>query len=396
MTLLTRSRMSLVLLLSVIVGGLAACNPPASTPDASTNDAYVPRDTNAPFVPSWHAGPDYPTPIAFGAAMVLPGMDGLPYLYVIGGAEGSFADITQFHSEIRRAPIQADGSLGAWVDSGNIGTGVGNVQLAGHGAIRVVAEDGAIGFAVAGGGNSMTALPKVLAGYIQVDESIGMWGGFTPVISAAQGGQSFGSFNSFESHQLALVGGMGASGPTNHVIIAATMAGTMDPVWRDGPPLPTARYGHGSVQLGAAGTAQDIVLVGGMGPGNVLANDILVSVRNPTTLEIADWAPGGSLPSPVVFPQTVVFDNGHMYVIGGVSGDPLVDNLETSVRMSTTSQGAPHATIGTPMHVAGADLPEGRAGGLVAILGHTVYIVGGIMGADHTASTSVVYAQLER
>lgn len=371
---------------------LGACSTPSAQSDAGPGDTGATPDAG-PFVPSWHATTDYPTPIAFGTALVLPG-DGGAYLYVIGGASGTFGGLAPFHAEIRRALIQSDGSLGAWQDAGAINTGRMDVQLAGHGAIRVVAEDGSIGMAIAGGGGPTGTLGLVLAGYIQtVDGSIGMWGAFPPQISAAQGGQVFGSFNTFESHQLALVGGMQGTTPIDHVIIAATMAGTMVPTWREGPALPAPRYGHGTVQIGMG--TPDIYVIGGGGTGGTLASDVLVTVRDATSLEVTSWATAGSLPSPVVFPQVALLGD-HVYVIGGVAGDPGFDALATSTRMATAMTGASgHGQLTAFANVDGASLPEGRAGGIVATFGHTVYIVGGMMGADHAASASVVYAQLE-
>lgn len=379
---------------SVLV--LAACGSPSGPGDdagmSTMVDANVPRDAG-PLVPTWHSGPDYPTPIAFGTAMVLPGGDGSAYLYVFGGGSGTFGGLGPFHSEVRRSQIQSDGSLGPWQDAGNVGTGTANYALAGHGSIRVVAEDGAIGVAIAGGGGPSGMLGQVLAGYVQtVDGSFGMWGAFAPLVSATQGGHVHGSFNTFEAHQLALVGGMQGTTPIDHVIIAATMAGTMVPTWRDGPPLPAPRFGHGSAQIGSG--TPDIYLIGGMGVGGALMGDILLAQRDSTSLEVTSWVSAGTLTSPVVFPQVATLDS-HVYVMGGVAGDPGLDPLVTRVRMaSAPAMGTARPTL-MFAPVPGADLPDGRAGGLVAVLGHTVYIVGGMMGTDHMASASVIYCQLE-
>lgn len=389
MTPFARSSTSLAVLVS-----LAACSSPMMPTDAAT----VPGDTGVvpdagPFTPSWSSGPDYPDPIAFGSALVLPAPGGA-YLYVIGGASGTFGSLAPFHAEIRRALIQADGSLGAWEDAGHINTGHADNPLAGGGAIRVYAEDGSNGMAIAGGGGASGYLGLVLAGYVQsVDGSVGLWGAFPPQISTAQGGEVFGSFNSFEAHQLALVGGMQGTTPIDHVIIAATMAGTMVPIWRDGPPLPGPRYGHGTVQVGAM--TPDIFVIGGANATGPIS-DVLVTVRDATSLEVTSWATAGALPSPVVFPQVALLGM-HAYVFGGVAGDPGIDPLVTSARVATASRGATgHGLLSAFVPVDGAALPEGRAGGITATFGNVVYIVGGMMGADHAASRSVIWAQLER
>lgn len=389
MTFSARSFRSLALSLLAIAG----CGSPAAPPE----DAAVLADANdhdaGSMLHTWRTGPDYPYGVAFGTAMVLPGGDGFAYLYVMGGSSGTFASLAPFHSEIYRSQIQSDGSLGDWQAAGNIGTGTMNYALTGHGAIRVVAEDGAIGAAIAGGGGPSGTLGLVLAGYVQtVDGSFGMWGSFPPQISSAQGGHVMGAFVPFEAHQLALVGGLQGSTPIDHVIIAATMAGTTVPTWRDGPPLPAARFGHGSATIGMG--APDIYLIGGMGDAGALATDILVTQRDTTSLEVTGWRSAGSLSAAVVFPQVAVFDD-HIYVMGGVLGDPGIDTLATRTRMAVApAMGTASPTLSFA-GVAGADLPDGRAGGLVATFGNTVYIVGGMMGTDHTASPSVVFCQLE-
>lgn len=381
--------------LSVVLA-LGACTPGpvVSGTDAGPADTGVPPDAG-PLMVSWSTGPAYPHPVAFGTAIVLPGGDGFAYLYVVGGTDGTFGSLSTIHADIQRAQIQADGSLGAWQLAGSIGNGSADIPLAGHGMIRVVADDGAIGMAIAGGGGPTGTLGQVLAGYVQnVDQSVGMWGAFTPVISAAQGGQVFGSFNTFEAHQLALVGGLQGSTPVDHVIIAATMDVSV-PTWRDGPPLPQPRYAHGSAQVGVS-ALPDIYLIGGLGTGGSLASTVLVAVRD-STMEVTSWASAGTLPGAVAFPQISVMGD-HVYVMGGVAGDPGFDALVTSVRVAsaTASTVSAHGTLSEFAAVPGGDLPEGRAGALVATFGTTVYIVGGMMGPDHASSASVIYAQLER
>ncbi|MFO0680549.1 MAG: kelch repeat-containing protein [Sandaracinus sp.] len=385
----TTNRRTALTILSASLFAAACSTPPATQADGGTDAGATPDA--GPFAVTWQDGPDFPEPIAFGSAMFLPGGNGVTYLYVFGGSGGSYGDLTPFYSQVRRAALQGDNSLGPWEDAGALSNGTAELALAGHGAIRVFADDGANGVAIAGGGGPGGTLPVVLAGYVQsVDQSFGMWGAFPPTISAAQGGHVFGSFNSFEAHQLALVGGSRGGTALDTVILAATEAGTTVPDWRDGPALPTPRYGHGSVQVGA--TAPDIYLVGGRSDTEALG-DVLVSVRD-ASLEVTGWATAGTLEGPVVFPQTTLVGS-HLYVIGGVDGDPVFGTTSTRVRRATATAGAPHGTIDAFVDVDGAALPEGRAAALVATIGPWVYLVGGITSPSNTATSSVVYARLE-
>jgi hypothetical protein len=380
---------------SLSIALLAACSTPMTTPPP--NDAGPPDVgplDGGPFTPSWTSGPDYPTPIAFGAAMILQASDGFAYLYVIGGSSGTFSNLSPFHAEIRRAQIQADNSLGAWQSAGTVNTGHADYPLAGHGVIRIF-MDGTndVGMAIAGGGGPMGTLPQVLAGYVQtMDGAVTGWGSFPPQISMTQGGHVFGTFDAFEPHQLALVGGLVGSNATAHVIIAATAAGTMIPTWAEGPMLPAPRYGHGSASVGAM--PPDIYVIGGAGDGTTgPIGDVLVTVRD-TAGSVTGWSVAGTLTESVVFPQIAVVGT-HVYVIGGVAGDPVLDDPTPRVRVATAAHDASGTTIGAFTDVPGAALPMGRAGGLVASIGPWVYVVGGVMPGGMSGS-SVVYARLER
>jgi hypothetical protein len=368
---------------------LAGCtSTPAGSTDAGPGDTGSANDAAIP-VGQWQHGPDYPVPIAFGAAMILPD-HGTAYLYVVGGTGGAWSAFDQFHSEVYRSPIQGDNSLGPWEPAGHIDNGMGtNVPLAGHHAIRIFGDMGEEGLALAGGGTMSGLLPFVMAGYIQMDGSLGQWGRFDPILSSMQGGQAFGTFDVFETHQLVLVGGLQGTMPTDHVEIAAIQNGSMSPTWRDGPPLPAARYGHGSIRFpGANPGTPDTFVIGGAGTGGPLM-DVLVTTRD-AAMEVNGWSVVGSFPAAAVFPATALV-NDHAYVIGGVEGDPVVDALSTHVRMATVSQGA----ITSFADQTALALPEGRAGALVASVGPWVYLVGGLTGTPHAASASVVFARLE-
>jgi hypothetical protein len=383
--------------LSLVALALAACTTPAAPPtDAASVDAAMAVDAG-PIMPHWMNGPDYPNPIAFGAAMILQASDGFAYLYAIGGSSGSFSTLAPFHAEIYRAQIQGDNSLGAWQLAGHINTGHMDFPLAGHGVIRVFSDDTppVVGMAVAGGGGPSGTLPQVLAGYVQsTDGSIGMWGSFAPQISAAQGGHVFGTFDAFEPHQLALVGGLVSDVASTHVLVAATAAGTSIPTWAEGPGLPTARYGHGSAAVTMGTMPADIFLVGGAGDGTTgPLNDVLVTARNASG-SVTGWITVGTLTESVVFPQVAVVGS-HVYLLGGIAGDPVLDDPTPRVRMATASHGTSGGAITSFSDVAGGAMPMGRAGGLVASIGPWVYIVGGIMPGG-MAGSSVVYARLEQ
>lgn len=93
-----------------------ASAPDAGAVDASTSDSG-PVDSGVQPVPAcpdritWSLGPDFPEPRDHHATFVWTGESG-PSLYVVGGFNGRVFD------NAWRAPILADGALGAWQDAG--------------------------------------------------------------------------------------------------------------------------------------------------------------------------------------------------------------------------------------------------------------------------------------
>jgi hypothetical protein len=366
--------LSSLLALVACGGGPVTPGTDAGTPDAAAADSAVPVELG------WHAGPDFPEPIAFGAAMVLPS-GGTEYLYVIGGANGRFGALGTLRSAVQRAPIMADHSLGAWEAAGDIDAGgAAPIRLAGHGAIRIWAETGEDGVAIAGGGTATSALPFVLGGYVQFDGSLGAWGAFEPMLTS---GQSFGTFDAFEAHQLALIGGLEGTVPSTRVMIAAIENGSMSPTWRPGPALPAARFGHGSVELEG-----EVYLIGG-GNDEGAISEIVRTGRN-AALDVTEWVSAGTMTDPVVFPGVVLVED-RVYVIGGIEGDPMTGTASARVRTATIDPATHTVSAFTDVLDAALESPVGAP--MVAADGEYIYVVGGL-GADLGASSAVVYGRL--
>lgn len=358
---------------------LSACGSPA-TPgtDAGTSDA-APSDADVVVPVGWHAAPALPEPIAFGVAMALAS-EGNAYVYVIGGASGSFGDLGTLSASIHRALILPDHSLGAWEAAGELGAGGSPIRLAGHDAIRIHGETGADGVAIAGGGTATSALPFVLGGYVQFDGSLGEWGRFDPMLTS---GQAFASFDPFEAHQLALIGGLEGTTPVARVVIAAIENGAMSPTWRPGPDLPAPRFGHGSAVVNG-----EVYLVGGANDDGTIS-DIVRTTRD-ATMEVTSWVSAGTLSEPVVFPGVALVED-RLFVIGGIEGDAATGTASARVRMAQVD--ATTHDVGAFTDVTDATLPAAIGAPMVAVAGEYAYVVGGL-GADHTASTSVVYGRL--
>jgi hypothetical protein len=331
---------------------------------------------------SFRAGPDYPTGIAYARAVILPvGAD--RYLYVIGGADATRASLGAITAACFRAPIMADGTLGAWEDAGPISTMTGQLPLVGHGALRLNGEMGEIGVGVAGGGSSSGALPVVLGAVVQPDGTLGHWGKYDPILDM---GQSFGAFVAFEAHQLALVGGLTGDTPTDQVRIAAIMNGAMSPTWRPGPTLPEARFGQASFAVGTT-----LYMIGGENASGTVS-PVLMTTRDATTLDVNGWTSAGSLTPGTSF-LAATAHGGQAWVFGGMDGGRATGSV--SARVSRADIGA-DGHLGTFMRVPGGDLPTPVAASAFAyddVTGH-VYLVGGLTGEPLASTTGVIVGTL--
>lgn len=359
-------------------GSTPAGDDAATVPDAGPTDA-------GPRTFSLVRGDDYPSAVAYASAVILPvGSD--RYLYVIGGATATRTGLGSILPTCSRALIQPDGSLGAWEDARDIDLGSGPIGLVGHGAIRLNGEMGEVGVGLAGGGGPAGPLPWVLGGTVQVDGTLGAWGKYDPTLDSGQG---FGAFVAFEAHQLALVGGLGGAmgtTPLDRVVIAPIMNGTMSPTWRDGPPLPAPRFGHATFRVGT-----DVYVIGGENDMGGLG-DILRTTRDATTLDVNGWANVGTITARTSFPAAIVH-GGQLWVFGGLDGGRATGAAST--RVSRADIGA-DGHIGTLTRVAGGDLPLGLAASAYAyddVTGH-VYLVGGLSGEPLVATSAVVIGTL--
>lgn len=370
---------SICLLLGLAIG----CGGPAPAVDVDAgSDAGASTDAGQDAGPrrlGYVESEPYPAPLAFAQAVVLP-FAGRRYLYVLGGADATRTTIGPFYSSVMRAEIFGDGMLGPWIDSGEIGDPGEAIAIVGHDLIPLNGDDGSPGVALAGGGTATSALPFVLGGYVQADGTMGHWGHFDPTLTEGQG---FGSFDAFEAHQLALIGGLAGTTPLDRVMIAAIMNGAMSPTWRPGPSLPEARFGHASFSFGG-----EVFLLGGEGIDGPIAD--IIRTQRDATMEVTGWGSVGTIDSAPTFGAAFVHA-GQVWVLGGLSGGRASGNATARVlRADIGTDGH----IGTFSRVPGGDLPVALAASAVVYDDPYVYMVGGLTGDPLVASSRVVIGTL--
>ncbi len=369
--------LSVLLALGVVVG----CGAPAPAPvDAGTDAGWV-DDVGADAGPrrlAYAESTELTSPLAFAQAVIRP-LAGRRYLYVIGGGDATRTTVAPT-SAVLRAEVMGDGTLGPWIESGDIGDPGMTYGIAGHDLVPLNGEDGSPGVALAGGFTATSPLPFVFGGYVQEDGSMGRWGRFDPMLTE---GQSFGSFDAFESHQLALIGGLDGTTPLDRVRIAAIMNGAMSPVWRPGPSLPVARFGHASFTYGG-----EVYLLGGENLDGTIVD--IIRTQSDATMEVTSWTSVGTIDSAPSFGAAFVHA-GQVWVMGGLSGGRASGNATARVLRADIGT-AGH--IGSFSRVPGGDLPVALAASAVVYDDPYVYLVGGLTGDPLVASTRVVIGTL--
>jgi hypothetical protein len=375
------SRLSFSSAFALVLLAVGCGAPAVMDVDAGSDSGALPTDGGQDAGPrhfGFRASEDFPAPIAYAQAAILPS-NGRRYLYVVGGGDAIGTSVTPY-SAVTRSEVHGDGTLGPWIDAGDIGDPGTSFPLVGHDMIPLNGEDGTPGLAVAGGFTPMSPLPFVFGGYVQADSSLGAWGRFDPMLTA---GQSFGSFDAFESHQLALIGGIDGTTTVDRVMIAAIMNGAMSPTWRPGPSLPEPRFGHASFTFNG-----EVFLIGGEGDGGPVT-DIIRSQRD-ATMEVTSWTSVGTIDSAPTFGGAFVHA-GQVWVLGGLSGGRAAENPTARVlRADIGSDGH----MGAFSRVAGGDLPVALAASAVVYDDPYVYMIGGLTGVPLAASTHVIVGTL--
>lgn len=364
---------------ALLVSFLTACGSPARLETDAGRDAEQDGGPGPAFV--WERGPDYPEPVAFATGSVITGTSGEQHLYVYGGASVAFTSLpSAHHAEVRRAAIRADHSLGEWEDAGAMSTGASAIALAGHDAIRVRSDVTAgEGIAIAGGGTSSSALPLILVAYADLGGSFSSWGRWTPQLGE---GQWFASWDAFEAHHFALVGGLVNGTPSDAVRIAIVENGAMSDTFLEGPALPSARFGHGSAVIGG-----EVYLVGGASADGAL-NEILRTTRD-TDGHVNGWTSAGELTSRVVFAGAVA-SGDMLHVIGGLVTGP---TGPASNRVFSGAVGR-DGNVGRLAGIDGAELPEPLAASIIVAHDGWVYVVGGVAGGERNAGVHTYFARL--
>ena len=210
------------------------------------------------------------------------------YLYVIGGTTGGSA-----LNDVQKAPINADGTIGAWSTTSSFATArYGHTSVAYNGYLYVL------------GGSNGGNLNDVQKAHINADGTIGAWS-TTSSFTTARYGHTSVAYNGY----LYVIGGY-SGGVLNDVQKAVINADGTIGAWSTTTPFTTARYGHTSVAYNGY-----LYVLGGQNSAGTPFNDVQQAPINADGT-IGAWT--ATTPFTAArYGHTSVAYNGYLYAIGG-------------------------------------------------------------------------------
>lgn len=290
--------------------------------------------SNPVLTAQWSATTSLPAPLWVHASVAYNG-----FLYVSGGGNASSAT---YFSDVRVAPINANGTLGAFVSTTSLPSGRhGHATVAYNGFFYVLGGYGTSGLNTVhvapinanGTLGAFTATTSfsgarwyhasvghngfmyVIAGYssysdvqvapINANGTLGAWSATASVPGGARWVHTTALRNGF----LYVIGG--DPGPRSDVQVARVNAnGTVGP-WAATTSLPSPRGLHGTVAYNGS-----LHVLGGYGTGTVRRNDVVTAPLNGDGTLGAFGTTVGNFATARYSPVSVEY-NGYLYVIGG-------------------------------------------------------------------------------
>lgn len=275
------------------------------------------------------------------------------FLYVIGGTDHFTANL---YDDVERAPIAADGSLGALAQVGKLPHKLASMGMVVVGDLVVIAG----GVKSSGGGFALAAESYVAR--VAPDGMLGAWSAGPPIPSAREHTSLVA-----RERTVYLVGGLVGSRGTADVERATLAADGTLGAWSPLAALPQERSHHAAV------LAQGAIYVAGGLHGDptssaVSYNDVLrAALRDDGSLDA--WTTAATLPAALATHSASYF-GGALYLFGGLEDD---GSFVATVRSAAL---APDGTLGA--WTVGTPLPSARGHVLeTPIRGRTVYSAGG-------------------
>lgn len=259
-----------------------------------TSTAYVSTVYTAPIntdgtLGAWTTGTSLPAILGYSKALVTKNR-----VYLLGGYNG-----TAYLTTVYTAPINSDGTLGTWTT----GTSLPVIK---SGSEAIITKDRIYLF---GGNNGVDFLSSVHTAPINADGTLGTWTTSTSLPEALSISQSIVTKN-----RVYLCGGGFSSSVYTSTVYTApiNVDGTLG-AWSNSASLPNVLSNSQAIV-----TKNRVYLLGGTINGN---NGLSTVYTAPINVDgtLGTWATGTSLPGALGWSQAIVVKN-RVYLLGGYNG----------------------------------------------------------------------------
>ncbi|OYW86535.1 hypothetical protein B7Z17_00150, partial [Candidatus Saccharibacteria bacterium 32-49-10] len=309
--------------------------------DVSLDDVrYAPLNANGTVGP-WSATTSLPMGRSFHASVAYSG-----YMYSIGGSDGYGQN-----SDVEYAPINADGTIGAWEQAGYFNTArEAHTSVAYNGYLYVI------------GGSNGTALNDVQYAPINANGTIGSWTATTSFTTARSAHASV-AYNGY----LYVIGGSNGTA-LNDVQYAPINANGTIGAWTPATSFATARFDHSSVAYNGY-----LYVVAGYNTGGL--TDVQYAPLNTNETGATQTDTSSYFANPRYQHASVAY-NGYLYITGGWNGT----NYYNDVQYAAIN---PDGTLGTFTTSPNAFLYARYFHTSVAYNGY-LYVIGGTQSVSST------------
>ena len=343
---------------SLALALLVACAPPSpgGNPGPGPTTTAPVTVSSAELAP-WSTTTNLPKPRSRNGAVYANG-----FVYVIGGMDNNKDVATVYY-----APVNPDGSIGAWKTTTKLPQGRRTVRPAFYN-----------GFVYLAGGNSGFAAgsfhDEVYVARVNGDGTLGAWQSTTR-LPATQTSHSTLAYNGY----LYIVGGNVGLGCTGKVLYAPIRADGTLGSWQSTAGLPEARCGNVEAVTIANGV---MYAAGGYNNSDVTRTVYYTTINADGTL--GGWLTNATqLGNAREYNSTEVL-NGHLYVIGGQAS--LSGSSTTSVEVATINA---DGSVGP--FASTASLPGARSEPASEVINGRIYVLGGGQDGQGGAPQSSVF-----
>jgi len=245
----------------------------------------------------WTTGTSLPNALAYSQAIVTKNR-----VYLLGGFDG-----TSPISTVYTAPINTDGTLGAWTTDTSLPGNLSSSQV-------IVTKNRVY---LLGGYNGTTSVSTIYTAPINTDGTLGSWTTDTSLPSARSWAKAIVTKN-----RVYLIGGNNSGVYTSTVYTAPINTDGTLGAWTIVTSLPITLYAAQAIV-----TKNRVYILGGYTASSSISTVYSAPINSDGTLGV--WTTGTSLPNALAYSQAIVTKN-RVYLLGGWSGSAPVSTVYTA------------------------------------------------------------------